>query len=74
MEIEVRLFAVFREGRFKNKRLEFAEEFQLNNLLRYLKISPKEVGVVLVNGRVASSEAKLATNDVVSIFPSLGGG
>jgi len=74
MLIEVRLFATFRQGRFKTKQIECAEASSLADLLDDLKISRKEVGILLVNGRSRSADRRLASQDVVSIFPLLGGG
>jgi len=74
MLVEVRLFATFRQGRFKTKQIEFAEPSSLADVLDDLKISRKEVGILLVNGRSASTDRRLASQDVVSIFPLLGGG
>jgi molybdopterin converting factor small subunit len=74
MVVQVRLFATLRENRFKNKELEFAEGSSLGDLLLHLHIAAEQVGILLQNGRNASAESKLAPNDVVSIFPALGGG
>jgi len=74
MQVEVRLFATFREGRFKKKQIEFPEGVSLRELLENLRILGEEVGILLVNGRAASADFRLSPDDVVSIFPSLGGG
>jgi len=74
MVVQVRLFATLRENRFKNKELEFPEASSLADLLQHLHIAAKEVGILLQNGRHASAESKLAPNDVVSVFPAIGGG
>jgi sulfur carrier protein len=74
MVVEVRLFATLRESRFKKREMELSERSSLDDLLKDLKISEKDLGILLVNGRNASSEYTLAPHDVVSIFPSLGGG
>ena len=74
MVVEVRLFATFREGRFKKREMEFPEVSSLGELLEHLKIAEKEVGILLVNGQNVSAKYKLDPHDVVSIFPPLGGG
>ena len=74
MVVEVKLFATLREGRFKKREIEFFEEHSLRDLLQHLKISTDQVGILLVNGRNASAEQKLAPHDIVSIFPLIGGG
>ena len=74
MVVEVKLFATFRKGRFKKREMDFSEGSSLDDLLKRLKISKKEAGLLLLNGQYASWKDKLAAHDVVSIFPSLGGG
>jgi len=74
MLVEVRLFTIFRENRFKKREMEFPEGTSLANLLEHLKIPENEAAILLVNGRSASAKCKLASHDVVSIFPAIGGG
>ncbi len=69
MVVEVRLFATFREGRFKEKQIELGEGSSLSDLLEHLEIPAKEARILLVNGMAVSAEHKLIMNDVVSIFP-----
>ena len=72
--IEVRLFATFRENRFKERRMDFPEDGLLKDLLGQLDIGADEAGILLVNGDSATPERKLHAGDVVSIFPAIGGG
>ena len=72
--IEVRLFATFRDNRFKERRMDFPEDGLLKDLLQQLNISTDEVGILLVSGDSATPETKLHAGDVVSIFPAIGGG
>jgi len=74
MVVEVRLFATFRKGRFTEKQIELPEGSSLSDILQQLQIAPEQVGILLVNGRNAPVHHKLASTDVVSIFPALGGG
>jgi sulfur carrier protein len=74
MVVQVRLFATLREGRFKNKEINFPEGSRLGDLLNSLGILQNQAGIMLVNGRNASAEHELSASDVVSIFPSIGGG
>ena len=74
MEVEVRLFAVFREGRFKKKRLEFPAGTSLGQVLEQLGIPQKHVGILLVNGQGACGERSLSSDDVIAVFPAVGGG
>jgi sulfur carrier protein ThiS len=72
--VEVRLFATFRNGRFDKKEMEFSESVSLTELLGNLNIPLDQVGILLVNGKNTSPEHHLASEDVVSIFPAIGGG
>ncbi len=72
--IEVRLFATFRDNRFKERQMDFPEDGPLKDLLQQLNISADEVGILLVNGDSATPDTDLHPGDVVSIFPAIGGG
>lgn len=74
MLVEVRLFASFREGRFKEKELELPEGSSLGDLLARLEIATEEAKIMIVNGSGVSAEHKLADKDVVAIFPPIAGG
>lgn len=72
--IQVRLFATFREDRFKDKEMDFPESSPVADLFKQLNIPAEQVGILLVNGQSATPQTKLKSNDVVSIFPAIGGG
>ena len=74
MLVQVRLFATFREGRFKEKQMDLPCGSSLADLLAHLKITEKEARILLVNGIAASPDHKIAPNDVISIFPPMAGG
>ena len=74
MVIKVKLFAMFREGRFDEKELELPQGGSLADLMEHLKIPKKDSKVLLVNGLSASVKDKLSDADVVAIFPMIAGG
>ena len=74
MVVEVRLFADFRKGRFKEKKLELPNGSSLADLLAQLKIPETKASILLVNGLTASGEHELHDNDVIAIFPAVAGG
>jgi len=74
MVVEVKLFATFREGRFKERELELPEGSSLHDLLEHLKIPEGDTKVLIVNGLAVSAEHKLSHQDVVAIFPMIAGG
>lgn len=74
MEVEVRLFAVFRMGRFRTRAIEVPDGTCFRDVLKELGIPEEEVSLPLVNGRHSTLDQQLAANDVLSIFPAVGGG
>ncbi len=74
MVVTVRLFAMFREGRFDEKELELPGGSSVDDLLEHLAIGEKDSKVLLVNGLSASVEDELSDADVVAIFPMIAGG
>jgi len=74
MVITVRLFAMFREGRFNEKKLELPQGSSLSELMEHLNIPEKAPKILLVNGLPASATDKLNDGDVAVIFPMIAGG
>lgn len=74
MNVQVKLFATFRKGRFNTSDVELADGVCVGEVLDQLTIPRDQVGILLVNGRDARPDDALAADDVVSIFPSIGGG
>jgi len=74
MLVEVKLFANFRKGRFKQKDLELPEGSCVRDLLEHLDIPQKDAKVIIVSGLATSAEHKLSDHDIVAIFPPIAGG
>ncbi len=74
MEIEVRLFAGLRAGRFKRQNMDVNDDAELRDVLRLLDIPEEEVSLPLVNGRYSEFTRALYAGDVLSLFPAVGGG
>ncbi|KAB3540989.1 MoaD/ThiS family protein [Alkaliphilus pronyensis] len=74
MKIEVRLFATLRENRGKVLHISLNDGETVREVLNQLNISPEEVAILLVNGRDGLIDTALEDNDVLSIFPPVGGG
>lgn len=74
MQIEVRLFATLRAGRFNRQTLELPDGTTVAALLSHLGLRSGEVAILLVNGRDAIREKALQAGDAVSLFPAIGGG
>ena len=72
--MEVRLFATLREGRGKAVDIEWRENLDGYTVLTELELAPEDVKIFLINGTHSSPDALLKTDDIVSLFPSTGGG
>lgn len=74
VEIQVRLFASFREGRQNTLDLDLPFETTVGDVIDQLGIKEEEVAILLVNGIDGKVSQTLNQNDVVSLFPPTGGG
>lgn len=74
MKITVKLFASFRDNRFKVEQREYPEGTLCRNVMDELGLTEEEMGIVLINGRHASVDAQLKDGDTLSMFPLVGGG
>jgi sulfur carrier protein len=74
MDVEVRLFATLRQGRFDRRTLPLPADSRLRELFEQLALDPQDVAIRLVNGREAELDQVLNNADVVSLFPAIGGG
>ncbi len=74
MQLIVKLFATFRQGRFDVAQLEYPAGTTVGGILDALAIPRGELGFVMVRGRHAELEHQPAAGDTVSIFPLVGGG
>lgn len=74
MSIEVRLFATLRKGREKKVFIDYTEDITCKDIIKELKIDKNDVSILLVNGINSPLDKKLSKEDVVSIFPPVGGG
>lgn len=74
MRVTVKLFATFRDGRFKVEERELSEDSRVLDVLQQLTISPEEVAICLVNGRDVKEQHLLNDGDTIALFPPVGGG
>lgn len=72
--IEVRLFATFRYGREKTQYLDSEKFLTGIDILNHLEISSNEVAIFLINGRHSKATDSIKDNDIIAIFPPVGGG
>lgn len=74
MKVTVKLFATFRNGRFKQDQRDYPDGVSYRQVVADVGVREDELGMVLVNGRHASLDQAFNDGDTLSIFPLLGGG
>ena len=72
--IEVRFFATLREGRGKVTQVPAEEVSTAGDILRRFEIPVEEVAILLINGFHSRPEDSVKDDDVISLFPPVGGG
>ncbi|MGE5454883.1 MAG: MoaD/ThiS family protein [Methylocystaceae bacterium] len=74
MQVNVKLFATLRDGRFKTKGTELKDDSRVIDVIKKYDLPEEEVAICLVNGRDADGDQMLQDGDIVSLFPPVGGG
>lgn len=74
MQITVKLFAYFRDNRFKQQHMEFPDGTTVEEIIRSFAIPLDEVGVTMINSRHCELHQIPAEGDQLAIFPAIGGG
>jgi sulfur-carrier protein len=74
MRITVKLFATFRNGRFKIEEQELPEGTECRRVVLDLGLTEEEIGIIMINGRHGELDQKLCAGDTLSLFPLVGGG
>ena len=72
--IEVRLFAGLRQGRQKIYYMEPGSVKNVQDIMDTLNIQRKAVNILLINGFHQKPETEVKDEDIVSLFPAVGGG
>ena len=72
--IEVRLFAGLRQGRQKVYQMEPGSVSIVQDVMNALDIPRSEVNIILINGFHQKPETAIKDEDIVSLFPAVGGG
>ena len=74
MQLTVKLFAYFRDNRFKQQQMDFAAGTTVEEIIRSLGVPLDEVGVTMINSRHCELAQVPKEGDQVAIFPAIGGG
>ncbi|MGI6639773.1 MAG: MoaD/ThiS family protein [Desulfobulbus sp.] len=74
MRITVKLFAYFRDNRFREQIMDVAPGTRVEDLIHNLALPLDELGVTMINSRHCSLDDEPKEGDIVAIFPAIGGG
>lgn len=74
INVTIKLFAHFRNGRFKEAEQQFPPATSCREVILGLGFKLGEIGIVMVNGQHAPLEHPLKENDTLALFPLIGGG
>lgn len=74
MQLTVKLFAYFRDNRFKTRPMEFPAGTTVEEIIRAVGVPLDEVGVTMINSRHCELQQAVAEGDQLAIFPAIGGG
>lgn len=74
MKITVKLYAVLRIGRFREKQLDYPPGSSVGDVVRDLDLPSAHVDILLVNGRHVDMDYPLQNGDVLSLLPMVEGG
>jgi len=74
MQITVKLFASFRDGRAPTELCDYQAGTTVGDVVADKGILLEEIGVMLLNHRHVPLDGELAEGDTLAIYPLLGGG
>ena len=74
MQITVKLFANLRENREKIMDMDVSSGTTVKEIIESLGIPLQDVAIIMINGRGTKSDAVLKSDDVLALFPPVGGG
>jgi len=72
--MEVRLFATLRDNRQKVVDVDWRQGMDGNALFAMLDIPAKDVSIFLINGKSSNHDTVIKEDDVIALFPPVGGG
>jgi sulfur-carrier protein len=74
MNITIKLFAHFRNGRFQEAEQTFPPGVDCHHVITSLGFGPADMGIVMVNNLHAPLGQELRDQDTLALFPLVGGG
>lgn len=74
IHVGVKLFAMFRVGRFVSETRCYPAGTRIVDIIRGLEIPEPEIGIIMLNAKHAEPDKQLTDGDSLGIFPLVGGG
>jgi molybdopterin converting factor small subunit len=74
MHITVKLFATLRRFHEKEFPLEVSEGTTVKQVIEMLALPEDEVAIIMLNGIGKKPDAILSEEDILALFPAVGGG
>jgi molybdopterin converting factor small subunit len=74
MQVNVRLFANFRLGRFSSATRDYPAGTTVVDIVRSLQIPEAEIGIIMVDNKHGEASDPVQDGANVSLFPLVGGG
>ncbi len=76
IDITIKLFAQYREGRFKIEKRSYPKNSTIKDVLVDIELNLEKypIGVLMVNGRHVQEDFILDDGQILAIFPKVGGG
>lgn len=74
MNVVVKLFASLRDDNEKEQTIELNQGSTVLDIVDKLKIPMDNIAIIMVNGRRQKADVEVYHNDIVSLFPPVGGG
>jgi molybdopterin synthase sulfur carrier subunit len=74
MKLTVKLFAYFRDNRFVAEVQEYPDGTTVGEIVDQLEIDRDEIGITMINSRHCTFEDLANEDDILAIFPMVGGG
>ncbi|MCK8061123.1 MULTISPECIES: MoaD/ThiS family protein [unclassified Fusibacter] len=74
MKITVKLFATLRENREKIMTMDVKEGTTPLEISQLIEIPHEDIAIIMINGRSCELNTPLKEEDVLALFPPVGGG
>ncbi len=74
MQITVKLFATFRQGRFDIEVRKYPPGTTVGDVVNEVGLTDQQIGILLVNHCHVKLERQLVDGETLAIFPLVGGG